>query len=62
MGSEGWEVGLGKGKAVYASKQRLCEGERRALTGFMGSKQEESCEIDHESWKRHLQMRKLKAK
>ena len=55
-------MGLGKGKAVYASKQRLCEGERRALTGFMGSKQEESCEIDHESWKRHLQMRKLKAK
>ena len=62
MGSEGWGVGLGQGKAVYSSKQRLCRGERRVLTGFMGSKQEESWKIDHESWKGHLQGRKLKAK
>ena len=52
---------LGKGKAVYSSKQRLCRGERRVLTGFMGSKQEESWKIDRESWEGHLQVRKLKA-
>ena len=54
-------MGLGKGKAVYSSKQRLYRGERRVLTGFVGSKQEESWKIDRESWKGHLQVRKLKA-